>query len=360
MATMVLADMGAEVIKIERPGSGDDTRSWGPPFVGSDAAYFFSINRNKKSIALDLKDPSDLKTAKDIAARADVVVENFRAGGMDGLGLGYETVRDMNPGVVYCSMPAFTSDDHRELPGYDLMMQAVTGFMSITGDDGGGPVKMGVAILDVVAGLHAAAAIAAALSRRAVHGVGAKVEVGLFEASVAALINQASNYLLGGLIPEAHGTAHPNIVPYQAFQASDGSFVMAAAGDRRFRSACHAIGRSDLAEDPRYATNAGRLEGREDLIADLSATFAGGSIERWVGALMEAGVPAGPIRTIDQVFASPEGVSMIESVIDPTRGELRLVRSPVSFDGETQDLTAPPVLDADRDAILAWLKPDQG
>ncbi|HLV90526.1 MAG TPA: CoA transferase, partial [Acidimicrobiia bacterium] len=236
LCTMILADLGADVIKIEEPGRGDETRHWGPPFAGDDAAYFLSVNRNKRSIALDLKDPDDLAVAKGIVERADVVVENFRPGVMDRLGLGYETVRDLNPTVVYCSMPAYLAESARHLPGVDLQMQAVSGFMSITGEEGGEPVKMGVAMLDVICGLYSATGITAALRARSETGEGQRIEVGLFESSLAALVNQAANYLIGGVVPKAKGSAHPNIAPYQAFRASDGWFVMAAATDKQYRS----------------------------------------------------------------------------------------------------------------------------
>ncbi len=345
MATMLLADLGASVLKIERPDGGDDTRSWGPPFVGDDAAYFFSINRNKKSIVLDLKDPADLEVAKRVVAEADVVVENFRPGVMDGLGLGFESVRDRNPGVIYCSMPAYTTQGQRDLPGYDLMMQAVTGFMSITGEVDGPPAKMGVALLDILAGLHAATAVCAALRQREVDGSGRLIEVGLFDTSVAALANQAANYLLGGVVSRASGTAHPNIVPYQGFSARNGRFVMAAAGERQYRAACKAIGRPDLAEDPRFATNAARIANREALVEELEHHFETDDVDRWVSALLDAGVPAGPIRTIDEVFASPEGAALVAEVDDPIRGRLSLVRSPIHLDGSETPLTPPPLLD---------------
>jgi crotonobetainyl-CoA:carnitine CoA-transferase CaiB-like acyl-CoA transferase len=356
LCTMVLADLGADVIKIERPGSGDDTRTWGPPFVDGDAAYFLSINRNKRSIALDLAQPADLAVARDIADRSDVLVENFRSGVMDQLGLGYGDLTTTNPRLVYCSMPAFAHHGSRDLPGYDLLMQAITGFMSITGEQGQEPVKMGVAILDVVAGLYAAVAILAAVRQRDFDGAGRQVEVGLFEASVATLVNQAANYLVGGVVPSAYGNAHPNIVPYQAFHADDGRFVLAAANDKLFRAACSAMGRSDLADEPRYSTNSGRVENREELVAEMAVTFQTGSVAHWVEALVEAGVPAAPTRGIDQVFASPEGESMVASIMDPSRGPLRLVRSPMSFDGTSSEVAPPPRLGEHDQEIRDWIR----
>jgi len=356
LCTMVLADLGAQVIKIERPGAGDDTRTWGPPFVEGDAAYFLSVNRNKQSIALDLADPDDRAMAREIADRSDVLVENFRSDIMGGLELGYEELKRTNPSLIYCSMPAFAHPEHRDLPGYDLMMQALTGFMSITGEEGGEPVKMGVAILDVVAGLYAAVAILSALHQRERDGAGRRVEVGLFEASIASLVNQAANYLVGGVVPSAFGNAHPNIVPYQAFPASDGRVVLAAANDKLFRATCAVLGRPDLAADPRYATNPGRVENREELIAQMSETFQTADVDHWADALADAGVPAAPIRSIDQVFETPEGEAMISTILDPVRGALRLVQSPIRYDGLGVAHTPPPRLGEHDQHIRDWVR----
>lgn len=356
MCTMVLADMGARVIKIERPGTGDDTRTWGPPFVEGDAAYFLSVNRNKESIALDLRDATDLTLARDIVDRSDVLVENFRSDVMEELGLGYDDVRSTNPDLIYCSMPAFAHSEHRNLPGYDLMMQAYTGFMSITGEQGGEPVKMGVAILDVVAGLYAAVAILTALHHRDKGAGGRRVQVGLFEASVSGLVNQAANYLVGGAVPSAFGSAHPNIVPYQAFPAKDGRVVLAAANDKLFRATCEVLGRADLAFDPRYATNSGRVEHRETLIAEMSETFQTAEVDFWADALAEAGVPAAPIRSIDEVFETPEGEAMIDTIFDSVRGPLRLVQSPIEYDAAGGTHAPPPRLGEHEEQILQWVR----
>ena len=359
LCTMILADLGADVIKIERPAGGDDTRSWGPPFVdGGDAAYFLALNRNKRSIALDLKDPEDLHVAREIIGRADLVVENFRPGVMTSFGLDYDSVSTGNPRLVYCSIPAFAgSSDGSVLPGYDLLMQAQTGYMSFTGESGGEPVKMGVAILDVVAGLYAAIAVLAALRERDNSGHGRPVRVGLYEASIAALVNQAANYLLGGSVPVAAGNAHPNIVPYQAFSAADGQFVLAGGNDKLFRAACAAVGLLDIADAPDYATNAMRVANREPLIAKLQEVFSTSTVEHWMKVLREAGVPAAPVLSIDQVFASPEANTMVSSVPDPLRGMLRLVRSPLGNIGLSEDETRPPPLLGEHDQeIKAWIK----
>lgn len=358
LCTMILADLGADVIKIERPGTGDDTRSWGPPFVKGDAAYFLSINRNKRSIALDLKDPDDMEVVKAIVCRADVLVENFRPGVMASFGLDYESVATNNPALVYCSIPAFArSRDKAAFPGYDLLMQALTGFMSITGEKDGEPVKMGVAILDVAAGLYGVIAILAALLDRQSSNSGHRIQVGLFEASIASLVNQASNYLIGGTVPAPAGNAHPNIVPYQTFTGSDGRFVVAAGNDKLFEATCRAIEREDLLADARFGTNAQRVDHREVLTDELEKTFGSASVSHWIELLAQAGVPVAPVRSIDEVFESAEAQAMISRVRDPVRGLLSLVRSPIDNIGMTSDSTRPPPqLDEHQEQINAWLE----
>ena len=356
LCTMVLADLGAEVIKVERPGTGDDTRTWGPPFVGDDAAYFLSVNRNKKSIELDLANPVDFETVLQIIERSDVLVENFRSGVMTKFGLAYDDLKEDNPQLVYCSIRAFLHENQRDLPGYDLLMQATSGFMSVTGEEGGEPMKMGVAILDVVAGLYGAIAIISALRDRDQQGRGGNVEVGLFEASVASLVNQAANYLSSNEVPVAAGNAHPNIVPYQAFAARDGRFVLAAANDKLFRAACVAMDRDDLLEDPRFASNSARVEHRDELIAEMDRTFCGGKVGDWVDAFVGAGVPAAPVRAIDEVFASLEGASMLVEVDDAHRGDLRLVRPPIRFPGsDSERPTSPPILGEHNNEVRRWI-----
>jgi crotonobetainyl-CoA:carnitine CoA-transferase CaiB-like acyl-CoA transferase len=345
LTTMVLADLGADVVKVERPGTGDDTRGWGPPFAGEDAAYYLSVNRNKRSVLLDLGDPGDRELARALCAGADVLVENFRPGVMASFSLDYPTLRDLNPRLVYCSIPAFAHESRREAPGYDLLMQAMAGYMSFTGEPGGEPVKVGVALLDVVAGLYAAVGILGALLARGEDGPGRQIEVGLFEASVAGLVNQAAGYLAGGGVPRAAGTAHPSIVPYQMFAASDGHFVLAAGNDKLFAAVCRVVGRSDLAEDARFVTNAGRVTHRVELVAALGEAFERRTASEWIRAFTAAGVPAAPVRDLEGVFTSPEGEAMISEVPDPVRGLLRLVRSPLEGIGlDPDDYTPPPTL----------------
>ena len=256
LATMLLGDLGADVVKVERPETGDDTRGWGPPFVGGDAAYFLSLNRNKRSVTLDLATEDGRGAARRLALASDVVVENFRPGLMDRFGLDHASLSAEHPGLVYCSLTAFGEGDETARPGYDIIVQALSGLMSFTGHPGGEPTKVGVALLDVICGLYACNAIQAALLGRNATGRGSRVSVSLFDASVAALVNQAANYLLGGLVPRPLGNAHPNIVPYQLFEAADRPFILAAGNDRLFERTCGVIGRPELASDERFATNA--------------------------------------------------------------------------------------------------------
>ena len=272
LCTMVLADLGADVIKVERSGTGDDTRTWGPPFAGGDAAYFLSVNRNKRSIALDLGSPGGRRAARALALRADVLVENFRPGTMDRFGLGHETLAEEHPSLVYCSISAMGRGADPRLAGYDLVMQALTGLMSVTGPEGGEPTKVGVALLDVVAGLYAATGILAALREREATGRGRLVEISLFEAGLAALVNQASNHLVGGLVPAPMGNAHPNIAPYETFATADGPLVVAAGNDRLFASTCAVLGVPGLASDPRFAANGDRVGNRRTVLRGLDGT----------------------------------------------------------------------------------------
>ncbi|HWO71292.1 MAG TPA: CoA transferase [Actinomycetota bacterium] len=345
LCTMILGDLGADVVKVERPGEGDDTRSWGPPFVGPDAAYFLALNRNKRSVVLDLGSEEGLAAARRLARGADVLVENFRPGLVRRWGLDHETLARDNPGLVSCSLTAFGEEGElARRPGYDIVVQALSGLMSVTGERGGRPVKVGVALLDVIAGLYAAVGILAALRERERTGRGRRVTVSLFDASVAALVNQAANVLLGGLVPGPMGTEHPNIVPYQAFEAADRPFVLAAGNDRLFERTCEAIGHPELARDPRFATNEARVRHREELVPILAEVFRSRPAADWLQALAARSVPAALIRRIDEVFDSAEGRAMVEVVRDPARGELRLVASPIALDGARLPLRRPPPL----------------
>ena len=344
LATMVLGDLGADIIKMERPGHGDDTRGWGPPFAGDDAAYFLSLNRNKRSVVVDLKDPEGVAAVRRLTADADVLIENFRPGLMRELGLGLDELRAANPRLVTCSVTAFGEDvaETADRPGYDIIVQALSGLMSITGEPGGEPTKTGVALLDVITGLYAGIGILAALRERDLTGAGRHVSVSLFDASVAAMVNQAANYLVGGVVPTAMGSEHPNIVPYQVFHAADRGFVLAAGNDRLFARTCEVVQHPDWATDERFATNEARVQNRSVLVPLLSGVFATEPADVWLTALAEAGVPCSPIRAMDEVFASPEGAALLQEIADPARGVLRQVADPIRLDGQTLPIRRPP------------------
>jgi crotonobetainyl-CoA:carnitine CoA-transferase CaiB-like acyl-CoA transferase len=331
-ATMLLADLGAEIIKIERPGSGDDTRSWGPPWADGEATYFLGVNRNKRSVAVDLRTPDGLAAVRDLVRRADVVVENFRPGTMERLGLGYEQLKVDNPGLVYCSVTGFGAGAGRDLPGYDLLAQAVGGLMSITGPDPSQPTKVGVALVDVITGLHAAVGILAALRHRDRTGRGQRVEVNLLSSLLSALTNQAAGYLGAGTVPQAMGNQHPSIAPYEVFPTADRPLVIAVGNDRQFRALADALGLPGLADDPRFADNASRVRHREELVAALRQALARRGADEWFTILSAAGVPAGPINDVAQAFALAErlGLAPVVEIEDEARGTVsRQVANPI-------------------------------
>jgi crotonobetainyl-CoA:carnitine CoA-transferase CaiB-like acyl-CoA transferase len=339
--TMVLADLGADVVKVERPEGGDETRSWGPPFAGGEAAYYLSVNRGKRSCALDLSQPEGRALALELCARADIVVENFKVGGADRLGVGYDQVRERNPRVVYCSITGFGSERAPPgRPGYDFVAQAESGLMSITGPEEGPPYKVGVALVDVLTGLHAAAGVLAALHG----GEGARIEVPLLDSGLAGLVNVAQNALVTGREPERHGNAHPNIVPYQDFETSSGRIAVAAANDGLFRALCSVIAVEELSSDERFATNAGRVEHRGELVPLLEARFRERPTEDWLPELDAAGVPAGKVRSVPDALAAAAAAGRPATVTldHPTAGPLGLVASPIW--GATRRDSAPPPL----------------
>lgn len=318
-ATMLLADLGATVIKIERPVTGDDTRAWGPPWANGEASYFLSVNRNKQSVALDLRDPDGLAEARALAARADVVVENFLPGAMDRFGLGYNDVIQTNPDVVYCSITGFGRN--QQLPGYDLLIQAVGGLMSITGPDPATPTKVGVAVVDVITGLHAAVGILAALRHRDRAGEGQRVEVNLLSSLLSALSNQASGYVTAGVVPTAMGNRHPSIAPYDVLPTADRPLVLAVGNDRQFQALTKVLDIAGLADDPRYTTNANRVQNREALTIELTRALSTDTADSWYEALTEAGVPCGPLNDLADAFALAErlGLSPVATITDPRR-----------------------------------------
>ncbi len=346
-ATMVLGDLGADVLKVEHPERGDDTRHWGPPFaggVGGESAYFLSINRNKRSVGLDLKEPDDLARLKELAAGADVLIENWRRGALEKLGLGYEDLREANPALIYCSITGFGPGPDQDRPGYDFLVQARGGVMGITGHPGEEPTKVGVAISDIVCGLFASNAILAALHRRSVTGEGARIEVPLFESTLGWLANRGQEYLVSGEDSGLIGNAHPSIVPYQTFDASDKPLVVAVGNNTQFVNLCEAIGRPELAEDERYATNPDRVANRKALIAELQKEFPRRTADEWTEEIRGAGVPCGPVNTLADVFADEHVVDsgILQDVEHPTAGTLRMVASPLLVDGERLPIRRPP------------------
>jgi crotonobetainyl-CoA:carnitine CoA-transferase CaiB-like acyl-CoA transferase len=343
--TMFLGDMGAEVAKVEQPGVGDDSRGWGPPFIGAESAYFLAINRNKKSLAIDMKSDEGVELVRRLACQADVLIENFRPGTMERFGLGEPELRILNPRLIYASLSGFGSDGPmKDWPGYDLIIQAWGGFMSITGRPDGEPTKVAVAIIDIVAGLMLGKAILAALFARERTGAGQKVDTSLLEAEVACLIPYGSDYLASGKVPGRNGNAHPNIVPYQSFNTADGYMVVGAASEGNWQRLCQAIERPELAADPRFTNNAQRVAHRKELIAILVEVFLQRDTASWIRLLGEAGIPCAPVKTIDQVFSDPQVLhrNMLLEVEHPTAGKVRMAGMPVKFSATPGSLRLPP------------------
>jgi crotonobetainyl-CoA:carnitine CoA-transferase CaiB-like acyl-CoA transferase len=359
---MTLADLGADVVKIEHPIGGDETRSWGPPYVGGESVYFLSVNRGKRSVALDLKDPEGRELALELCGRADVVIENFRPGGAARLGLDYDVVRGRRRDIVYCTINGFGRREPYDRPGYDFIVQAESGLMSITGEPDGEPMKVGVALVDVLAGLNAATAILAALLRRERTGEGELIEVSLLDSAFAGLVNVAANALATGEEPVRYGNAHASIVPYQPFRAADGWVAVAAANDGLYRRLCDAIGRPDLGADERYATNDARVHNRDALVTELEAAFAARRTDEWVQLLLEAGVPAGKIRGVGDALraAAATGAPATSRVPHPTAGTLELVAPPFALARAPLPApTAPPLLGQHTAEVLAELGIDE-
>ncbi len=343
-ATMMLADLGADVLKVEHPERGDDTRHWGPPFAGGESAYFLSVNRNKRSIGVDLKDPEGLEKVKKLAAGADVLIENMRRGALEKLGLGYEGLKEVNPGLVYCSITGFGPGEDEERPGYDFLVQARGGIMGITGFPDGEPTKVGVAIADMVCGLQAAMAVLAALHRRSATSEGARIEVPLFESQLSWLANRAQEYLVSGEETGRMGNAHPSIVPYQTFDTSDKKIALAVGNDAQFANLCKALGREELATDERFARNPDRVANREELVAILQEEFSKKTADEWVEEVRDAGVPIGPVNTLADVFSDGHvlGSDILQDVEHPAAGMLKMLASPILVDGKRLQIRRPP------------------
>jgi crotonobetainyl-CoA:carnitine CoA-transferase CaiB-like acyl-CoA transferase len=356
--TMLLADLGAEVTKVERPGTGDETRTWGPPSVGGESAYFLSVNRSKWSCTVDLGTAEGREIAQRLAARADVVIENFRSGAAARLGLAYDQLREVNPRLVHCSITGFGSDrEPHDRSGYDFVVQAESGLMAITGEPDGEPMKVGVAVVDVLAGTTAAVGILAALRKRDATGVGDRLEVPLLDAALAGLVNVASNALITNEEPARHGNAHSSIVPYETFRAADGWIAVAAPNDGLFARLCDVIERPELADDSRFRANPERVRNREALVPLLSECFARRSSGEWLALLEKAGVPAGKVRGVLDAIRQTEagGRSATTTVEHPMAGRLELIDSPIRLASGLRPAEPPPLLGEHTVAVLAEL-----
>ena len=357
-AGQTLADLGAEVIKIERPVSGDDTRGWGPPYLkdggGHDtreAAYYLAANRGKQSVAIDITTEDGQALVRELAAGSDILIENYKVGALERYGLGYEALRAINPRLIYCSITGFGQDGPlAPLPGYDFIIQAMGGLMSITGerDDlpGGGPQKLGIAFADLMTGMYATVAILAALAHRERSGAGQYIDMALLDVQVASMANMNLNYLTSSRVPTRHGNAHANIVPYQVFPAADAPFVIAAGNDGQFARLCAVVARPELAADPRFATNAGRVRNRDTLVPLLEDLFRQRPAQHWIDALGAAGVPSGPINDIAQALDHPQvrhrGLRI--ELPHPQAGRVPLVASPIKFSATPVQYRRPPPL----------------
>jgi crotonobetainyl-CoA:carnitine CoA-transferase CaiB-like acyl-CoA transferase len=355
--TMMLADFGARVIKIERPGTGDDTREWGPPYDADGVAtYFNSVNRNKESVVLDLTDATDAARARDLVRTADIVVENFRPGTMEKLGLGYDELRKDNPELIYCTITGFGHGGGADLPGYDLLVQAVGGLMSITGPAPGQPTKAGVALVDVLAGVHALSGVLLALHHRDQTGQGQRVDTDLFSVLLSSLVNQASCYLGAGIVPGIMGNRHPSIAPYQTFPTADRPIAVAVGNDKQFRLLAETLGEPDLATDPRFATNPQRVHNRDVLVDVLSAAFQTRGADHWYRQLTAVGVPAGPINDIAEALEFADRLGLGATVAIPG-SRTRQIANPVSM-SETPPTyrSAPPRLGKHNNTVDDGLK----
>lgn len=369
-AGQIFGDLGAEVIKVERPGSGDDTRHWGPPYIkdaeGNDsreAAYFQSANRNKQSLTLDFTQPEGQRLVRELVAQCDVLLENFKVGGLAAYGLDYESLRAINPRLIYCSITGFgQSGPYAKRAGYDFMIQGLGGLMSLTGrpegEEGAGPMKVGVALTDILTGLYATVGVLAALNQREQSGVGQHIDVALLDVQVACLANQAMNYLATGVSPKRLGNAHPNIVPYQDFPSADGNFILAVGNDGQFRKFCEVAGIANLADDPRFVTNKARVAHRAELIPLMRQATVFKTTAQWIEQLEKAGVPCGPINDLQQVFADPQvqarGLRLdlpnaLGSSTPQVASPLRLSATPVTY------RSAPPLLGQHTDSLLQKL-----
>jgi crotonobetainyl-CoA:carnitine CoA-transferase CaiB-like acyl-CoA transferase len=354
--TMLLADLGADVIKVESP-SGDDTRNWVPPTRAGVSTYYLAINRNKRSVALDLADEAGNAAARELARRADIMVENFKPGGLSRFGLDYPAVSAGNPAVVYASISGFGTGAGAALPGYDIIVQAMSGLMSLTGAADGPPFRAGISLFDVIAGLHAALGIVAALNHRAATGEGQHIEISLLSSALSGMVNQTSAYAAGGVVPFRMGNSHPSLCPYEPLPTADGDLVVAAGNDAQFRRLCEVLEVPALADDVRYATNKGRTANRDQLRMALAQQLARRSSDEWFSVLNAAGVPCGPINTVDGGIAVAADLGL-DPVVIAGEGEAGVpsIRNPITFSGTPPSYRLPPpALDEHGEQIRAWL-----
>ena len=352
--TMMLGDLGADVLKVERPGSGDESRGWGPPFVGKpygpypgESAYFIASNRNKRSLTVNIQNPEGQEIVRKLAAISDVLVENYRTGELEKKGLGYDELRKLYPKLIYCSISGYgRTGPYAERPGYDAILQAEGGMMSITGPISGPPSRAGIPIIDITSGMFAATAILAALRARDLTGEGQLVDLSLFDSHVALLTNVASNYLVGGEPPRRLGNAHPNLVPYDAFSARDGWFILGVANEKQWGLICNLLGRPDLKTDGRFATNRDRVGNREELVAELNSIFSQRDVDDWLADLAQAGLPCGRINSIPDVFAHPQAQARAMTLESEhaSAGTVRLTGFPYKFSSTPAEIHRPPPL----------------
>lgn len=364
--TMVLGDLGAEIIKVERPGTGDDTRTWGPPFSGGESAYYLCCNRNKKSITIDLKNARGAELIKELAKTSDVLLENFTPGLMKKFGLDYETLKEINPRLIYCSITAYGQDGpYRDRPGYDMVLSAVGGLMWITGERGGDPVKVGVAITDVVTGVYAAGAIIASLLWRERSGRGQYIDTCLLDSQISCLANIASNYLVAGQEAQRWGTAHESIVPYQVFHTKDRPIAIGVANQKLWTSFCNLVGKEEWLTDPRFETNPKRVENRDVFVPLVAEVMARKTCDEWVTLFVDASIPCGPVNTMESLFSDPQVLhrNMVAEVPHPTIDPLRLVGIPIKYSDTPGAVRLPPPLVGEHtDEILSGVlgySPDQ-
>lgn len=355
--SMVLADLGADIIKVERPGKGDDLRGWGPPFLADgESTYFLAVNRNKRSITIDLKSEDGAKTAARLAEQCDVVLENFIVGTMEKFGLGYEHLRKANPRLVYCSISGYGNNGplYRR-PGYDIVVQGMSGLMSVTGERNGDPMRVGVAIVDIITGLYSAIGILGALSARATSGAGQRVDTSLLEGSLAIMPNLTSAFLLADVLPDRFGNGHPNAVPYKTFPTQDGFVTLAIGNDEQWVRFCRALGLPDYAQDRRFASNADRVQRRDEVDHMVTEWLGNKTTDVLINSLQAAEVPCGPIYTLDKILGNPqvEALNIIKSIQHPTSGALKLIGAPFRMSqSDTDPYAAPPLIGQHSDEIL--------